>query len=68
MKIVSGASRLAAQVDPQLHSAAAELSVQCFVCRRMVPFKECLVDLDGIPFTAYYHSECLVNATDEELA
>lgn len=44
------------------------LDVPCYVCRRMVPLHECLVDLDGPAFLAYYHPQCLVQATDEQLA
>lgn len=44
-----------------------EISVQCAGCFRMVPIKECLIDLDGPAFKAYYHTRCLVELPEERL-
>lgn len=58
MKIVHGSK----------HADGAVCYVQCIVCRRMMLLSECLIDLDGPTFAAYYHSECLVNCSEEQLA
>jgi hypothetical protein len=57
MKIVHGSK-----------GGGADVSVQCCVCQKMVRIEECLMDLDGPAFQAYYHSKCLVEAREEELA
>lgn len=57
MKIVAGSK-----------GGAADVSVQCYVCKKWLPVSQTLVDLDGEPFKAYYHSKCLVEAREEDLS
>lgn len=43
--------------DPHGH-ANDTTSVPCLRCRQLVRLSEAVIDLDGPPFEAYYHTPC----------
>ncbi len=40
-----------------IHGGNPTYTLQCVSCKRPVLFKESIADLEGEPFTAYYHED-----------